>query len=193
MKERRQPVPGHKPRMKECHSDNANGPPRCRTKTLEEEGREVLFATSSDGSPVNGAAEVKRLCNIAIAKYSDYCKALADIDDTSAASKGEEFTNLFINILYLVNQFRPVQGRQVLIDMLKRQAEERRSVAKKLNAAIESSQAAIDAAMVKSRTNVSKLTEQSDKRDLDGTTTTTATRDPVEEAVDQSSVNVFDI
>mmetsp|Transcript_235 Transcript_235/g.581 ORF Transcript_235/g.581 Transcript_235/m.581 type:complete len:251 (-) Transcript_235:46-798(-) len=120
-----------------------------KQKTLEEEGRPQLFEYPKDGSPLNYVAEVKRLCSVTMEKYTAFLAALRDMDQSapSTKEKAEEFETIFINLLYLVNQLRPAQGRQILIDSLKRQVNDRRSTAQQLRELVTKGEESIKAAL----------------------------------------------
>jgi len=110
-----------------------------RPRTLKDEGREQLFDDPPEGQEINYAAELSKVCKLALEKYTGFLDVLGDmnINMTDSRKKAEEFETVFVNLLYLVNQLRPAQGRQLLINMMKTQLERRRETTANLRRLIQ--------------------------------------------------------
>ncbi|GBG31975.1 Mediator of RNA polymerase II transcription subunit 7 [Hondaea fermentalgiana] len=116
-----------------------------RTRTLKEEGREQLFEDAPEGQPLDYAGELRKVSKLALEKYCALMDALCDMNlsMTDSRNKADEFETVYVNLLYLVNQLRPAQGRQILINMLKRQLERRQETAANLRRLVAEGEARI--------------------------------------------------
>uniref|UniRef100_A0A7S2RWS2 Mediator of RNA polymerase II transcription subunit 7 n=1 Tax=Mucochytrium quahogii TaxID=96639 RepID=A0A7S2RWS2_9STRA len=130
-----------------------------KLKTLKEEGREELFERK-DGK-LDSVCELARLSDVLIAKYTSFLANLPDMDSGNVPKeKVEDIETLYINLVYLVNQLRPSQGRQLLINMLRSQLEDRVETTKRLHELVKGGKESIEAA--KSSSENTSMEEDND-------------------------------
>jgi len=103
----------------------------CSEKTLAEEGREQLFEQEN----MDIAAEIRKLSALAVSRYKDILTAYNNMDLPIAdmKEKVDEMENVYINLLYLVNQLRPGQGRHILISKMEQQIKKRLETTERLD------------------------------------------------------------
>jgi hypothetical protein len=175
--------------------------PHEKAKTLAEEGREELFARPADGKALEPGKEITKLCDSLSVRYAEFLRALGDQDDMQglAKAKTEEFETLYINLLYLVNQLRPAQGREALIAMMRDQCDRRRQAVKQLNELVDNGEAAIQAAIAEAAaaavagpSGAPAAEGDADARMSDATAAAVLAKlQPAEAAI--QAVNVFDL
>jgi hypothetical protein len=176
--------------------------PHEKAKTLAEEGREELFARPGDGKALEPGKEISKLCDSLYVRYAEFLRALGDQDDAQglAKAKTEEFETLYINLLYLVNQLRPAQGREALIAMMRGQLDRRRQAVKQLNELVDKGEAAIQAAIAEAAATAAAVPSGAPAAEGDGDAAMSdataaavlAKVQPAEAAIVQA-VNVFEL
>ena len=128
-------------------------------KTLADQNRKELFErneilsnnNNNNSSVLNIQKSVDEICNLALQTYVDLLELLKNVDVSAEQTKkkAEEFETIYINLMYLINELRPSQAREILIDMTRSQSQQRKEVAEKLNNLIEKGQKEINDALNK--------------------------------------------
>ncbi|CAK8993975.1 Mediator of RNA polymerase II transcription subunit 7 (Mediator complex subunit 7), partial [Durusdinium trenchii] len=160
-----------------------------KEKTLKEQEREELFERPEGGFTVDFLKkEISRLCKLLLTRYGEFVKALGDMDVPAPklAEMTEEFTSINVNITYLVNQFRNAQGRQLLINKLKAQIEQRKQSAANLRRLIQEGHKQI-------MEKVSEVSTNAVAGISDEAGASTGGENPADMEVEQRTLNAFDL
>lgn len=102
--------------------------------SLVDIGKEQLFTI-----PINYKIELPKLLNLAIDKISTLLSLLGSnkVDVLSSSRSilqklGDDLSSIYINILYLVNEYRSHQAREIVIQLKRKQVNERKELVIKI-------------------------------------------------------------
>lgn len=138
------------------------------TRSLKEEGREELFTASAD-LDVRGT-----ILNLLRATVGIYGKMLAVAADAERKGEAEQLAkdleNHYVNILYLINQFRPHQAREILLHQMRHQVSGMQQSAANLRALVEEGRAKLGvvAERLASRTGGEVGRTEGEKMEVEG-------------------------
>ena len=116
-------------------------------RSLKEEGRAELFTPSKD---LDLRATIRSLLRKTVRIYAELLKVVADPERAKEVERlGKDLEDHYVNILFLINQFRPHQAREILLHQLEEQVKKQKESAKRLNELVKAGRERIGAVVRK--------------------------------------------
>lgn len=110
-------------------STTAAGAGGSRRDTADEKGEEQEVDEEKEEEMVDHKRELKKLCHSVLFNYLELLQALvSNPREYSHHEKAEDLEQLFVNIHFLLNSFRPHQARETLASILAEQLNKRRAL-----------------------------------------------------------------